>query len=316
MGSVQGCAAVTRRVPGLLLLFLAAALLGACGDDGAASDDQASERRLAVPWLDPDGDFPVVGSLAVNPADGVLWMATNTGLFRLPDGARRPERVTGTLTTPDASGKISEQLVVQFTGPDELLGSGHPATEETGLPVALGLIRSEDAAKSWTPVSQLGSADFHAIEPSGDRLAGALSGQSQLLVSDDSGRTWSSRSAPGALIDLAVDPDDPDRWAGTTADGVYVSGDGGGTWRPVDPTPNSYLAWPAADTLFRLDPGGPLKRSADGGRRWEDVGDTGGEPQALTAADPETLYALLLDGTVKRSGDGGRSWTSTLTPPG
>lgn len=299
------------------LALLAAGLLGACGDgDAPGSDRQEAGTRLAVPWLDPDGEFPVVGSLAVNPADDALWMATNTGLFRIPDGARRPEKVTGTLTTPDGSGKLSEQLVVRFTGPDELLGSGHPAADESGLPTSLGLIRSADAAKTWTSVSELGSADFHAIEPSGDRLAGALSGQSQVLVSDDGGREWRPRSAPGALIDLAVDPDAPDRWAATSADGVYVSEDGGGSWRPVDPTPNSYLAWPASDTLFRLDPGGPLKRSSDGGRRWQDVGDTGGEPQGLTAADPETLYAALLDGTVKRSIDGGRTWTSVVTPPG
>jgi hypothetical protein len=135
-------------------------------------------------------------------------------------------------------------------------------------------------------------------------------------VSEDAGRTWTTRAAPGALIDLAVDPAAPDRWAGTTADGVFVSGDGGGTWRPVDPTPNSYLAWPAPDALYRLDPGGPLKRSRDGGRRWEDVGDTGGEPQGLTAPDPDNLYAILIDGSVKRSADGGRSWTTHVAPPG
>jgi hypothetical protein len=299
------------------LLLVGAATSGACGSDAASDrDGAAAGNRPAVPWLDRDGEFPVVGSLVVNPADDVLWMATNTGLFRVPDGAARPERVTGTLTTPGATGKISEQLVVQFTGPDELLGSGHPPAEETGLPAALGLIRSDDAAKSWTSVSELGGADFHVIEVSGNRIAGALSGQSQVYVSEDGGRTWTTRAAPMPLIDLAVDPEAPDRWTATTSDGVYVSDDAGGSWRPVDPTPNSYLAWPAADVLFRLDPGGPLKRSSDGGRRWEDVGDTGGEPQALTAADPETLYAVLLDGTVKRSADGGRRWTTVLSPPG
>ena len=304
-----------RRLLAFLLLA-AAALLGACGgDDGSAGGGAEASSDLAVPWLDPDGEFPVVGSLAVNPADGVLWMATNTGLFRVPDGAKEPEPVTGTLTTPDASGEISAQLVVTFTGPDELLGSGHPAGDATGLPETLGLIRSDDAAKTWTSVSELGKSDFHTIEPSRTQLAGAISGSSQVLVSDDGGRTWASRAAPGALIDMAVDPESPDRWVATSAEGVYVSGDGGGSWRPVDPTPNSYLAWPAPDALYRLDPGGPLKRSRDGGRRWEDAGDTGGEPQALTAADPETLYAALVDGTIKRSADGGGSWTDLVTPP-
>jgi photosystem II stability/assembly factor-like uncharacterized protein len=96
---------------------------------------------------------------------------------------------------------------------------------------------------------------------------------------------------------------------------VYLSRDEGGTWRAIDPTPNSYFAWPAADALYRLDPGGPLMLSTDGGGSWEEVGSTGGEPQALVAADPQTLYAILLDGTVKRSADGGRTWTDHVTPP-
>ena len=309
----------TAGAPGRLLVLitlLATVAIGACGGDdgGGEGGSEQSSESLAVPWLDPDGDFPVVGSLSINPADDVLWMSTNTGLFRVPGGGKRPEKVTGTLTTPDGEGTISEELVVRFTGPDEMLGSGHPSPEETSLPEALGLIRSEDAGKTWTSVSELGVADFHAIRPSGDRLIAAEFGRARVLVSGDDGRRWDERAAPRPLIDLEVDPRDAERWVGTADDGVYVSRDEGGTWRAVDPTPNSYVAWPAPDALFRLDPGGPLKRSRDGGTTWEDVGDTGGEPQALAAADPETLYAVLLDGTVKRSSDGGATWSDHLTP--
>jgi hypothetical protein len=266
-----------------------------------------------VPWLNPDGDFPVVGSLAVNPADGALWMSTNTGLFRVPDG-KRPQRVAGTLTTPDRSGTISEALVVHFTGPDRLLGSGHPSPDESSLPDVLGLIASDDAGRTWTSVSELGRADFHAIRRSGDRLVASEFGRSRVLVSGDGGRSWEVRAAPRVLIDLAVDPGDPRRWIGTAGDGVYVSRDEGGTWRAVDTTPNSYLAWPTSDALYRIDPGGPLKRSRDGGASWENVGDSGGEPQGLTAAGRTTLYAALLNGSVRRSADGGRSWTTYVTP--
>jgi hypothetical protein len=298
---------------GLLAALLAAAALCACGGEGGAGE-QEPETPLAVPWLDPDGEFPVVGGRAGNPADGRLWMATNTGLFRVPGDGEPPVQVTGTLTTADGAGRISAQLVVRFTGPDQLLGSGHPAADSS-LPPALGLIRSGDAAKSWTSVSELGKADFHAIERSGDRLIGGLFGQSQVLVSGDDGETWETRTAPRVLVDLEVDPGDAARWIATTADGVYVSRDEGGTWRAIDPKPNSYLAWPAPDTLYRLDPGGPLMLSHDGGDSWKQIGSTGGEPQAIVAADERTLYALLLDGTVKRSADGGRSWTVYLAPP-
>jgi hypothetical protein len=299
----------------LAVALLAAAAFGACGGgDGGEAGAQNPAGSSAIPWLDPGGDYPVVGSLAVNPADDTLWMSTNTGLFRVPGGTEPPAKVTGTLTTPDGSGTISEELVVSFTGPDQLLGSGHPSPDETSLPEALGLIASEDGGKTWTSVSELGTADFHAIRRSGDRLVASEFGRSRVLVSGDDGRTSEARAAPRILIDIEVNPGDPRRWIATADDGVYVSRDEGGTWRAIDPTPNSYLAWPAPDALYRLDPGGPLKRSRDAGATWEDVGDTGGEPQALTATDPETLYAALLDGTVKRSVDGGRTWTDHLTP--
>jgi hypothetical protein len=297
----------------LLVTLLAAAALGACGGDGGAEQEEGA-AQLAVPWLDPDGEFPVVGSLAVNPSDDALWMATNTGLFRVPGGDKTPVKVTGTLTTPDGAGEISAQLVVRFTGPDEMLASGHPAAG-SALPPALGLIRSVDAGKRWTSVSELGTADFHAIEPSRDRLIGGLFGQAQVLVSGDDGRMWESRVAPAVLVDLEVSPRDPGHWIASTADGVYVTRDEGGTWRAIDPTPNSYFAWPSPQALYRLDPGGPLMLSRDGGEKWEEVGSTGGEPQALVAADETTLYTLLLDGTVKHSTDGGRTWADHVTPP-
>lgn len=293
---------------GLVVLACVAAAVGGCG--GEEEPPVTEPSGLAVPWVDPDGDPPIVGSLSVNPADSTLYMGTNTGLFRIPEGASEPEQVTGQLRTPDGSGKVSESLVVRFTGPDQLLASGHPAAGES-LPPQLGLITSDDAGTTWSPVSELGTADFHAIEPSGDTLVAALFQQPQVLVSDDDGRKWETRAAPMPLVSLEVDPSDPGRWVGSTERGLFVSRDGGGSWRPNDPTPNVRLAWSESGELYRIDPGGPVKVSTDGGETWEDRGTTGGEPQAMTV-EGETVYVALIDGTVKRSTDGGESFTDLM----
>lgn len=291
-----------------MVLACVAATLGGCGGEEESPATETS--ALAVPWVDPDGDPPIIGSLSVNPADSTLFMGTNTGLFRIPDGAGEPEKVTGELSTPDGKGKVSESLVVRFTGPDELLASGHPA-EGQALPSQLGLISSDDAGATWSPVSELGTADFHAIEPAGDTLVAALFQQPQVLVSEDDGRNWETRAAPAALVSLEVDPSDPSRWVGSTDRGLFVSSDGGGSWRPNDPIPNIRLAWSGSGKLYRIDPGGPVKASTDGGETWEDRGSTGGEPQAMTV-EGETVYVALIDGTVKRSTDGGQSFSDLI----
>ncbi|MGH2946688.1 MAG: WD40/YVTN/BNR-like repeat-containing protein [Solirubrobacteraceae bacterium] len=303
-------AASVRRARLALLIIAVAALTGCGGDDGEG-DGGASASELAVPWVDPDGEPPYIGSLSINPADSSLFMGTNTGLFRIPDGGSEPEKVTGQLETPDGSGQVSESLVAQFTGPDTLIGSGHPSAG-AALPPALGLIRSGDAGKTWESVSELGRVDFHALRQSGDRLVGALFGQAQVLVSGDEGRTWETRTAPMPLVDLALDPENPDHWVGTAERGLFITTDGGQSWRQRDPIPNIRLAWPAGGDLHRVEPGGPVNVSSDGGETWEDRGSTGGEPHAMTVAEDGTVYVALLDGTVKASTDGGQTFTDQV----
>jgi sortilin (neurotensin receptor 3) len=294
----------------LVLIALAATLLAGCGgDDSGGSTSDPSD--LAVPWVDPDGDPPIVGGLTVNPGDGTLLMTTNTGMFRITPEAKKPAPFSGTLETPDGTGKLSEALVTRFIEPDTLLGSGHPAAGES-LPAALGLIRSEDAGKTWSSVSELGKADFHAIEAAGDQVVAALFQQAQVLASTDEGKTWETRAAPLPLVALEIDPSDPKQWIGSTERGIFVTRDSGGTWRQLDPTPNVRFAWAEDGTLYRIDPGGPVKVSTDGGEQWEDRGSTGGEPQATTIDEGGKLYVALIDGTVKVSDDGGETFSDLI----
>jgi len=303
-------------VVGLIVLVVTGvvAFLALGSDDQPVDEQAAAPETLRVPWIDPDGSTPLVGSLDVNRADRSVWMATNTGVWRLEPGADQPEQVTGTLETDKGSGEISEQLVVRFRGPDQLLGSGHPPAD-SALPSALGLIESNDAGKTWSAISELGRGDFHAIQVSGDIVVGGLFGEAAINISRDGGKTFQTRATPAPLVDLEVDPENPTRWIASTQQGLITSSDEGSSWRDREPVPNIRFTWPAGDSLYRIDPGGPVKFSPDGGETWRDQGTTSGEPQALFSDGPGHLYVVLIDGTIKESKDDGVTWTDLVTPP-
>jgi photosystem II stability/assembly factor-like uncharacterized protein len=257
--------------------------------------------------VDPAADPPFVGALEVDPADGTLLLATNRGLYRVREGSIEPVR------SRMGKSDVAKGLAFRFTGPGEAIGSGHPGRERSDYAV-LGLVRTEDGARTWQSVSRLGAADFHSIALSGDTLAVAPGGEATVHVSRDGGRTFETKAAPLAFADLELDPADPQRWVGTAETGVHLTVDGGDSWRPADPAGGARLAWPASEALFRTDLDGRVSRSADGGVTWEDVGRVDGETQALAAVDERTLYAADLDGVVRVSRDGGESWTEFARP--
>lgn len=311
-GNVLPTRSLAAAIAALLVLSgLAAVLLFGTG---GSSDEKSitGNGSPRVPWLDADRQDPV-GGFDVNPADRSVWLASNTGLFRLAQGARRPEQVKGRLTTDSGAGEISEQLAIRFRGPNSLLASGHPPAD-SDLPSALGLIESSDAGKTWTNISELGKVDFHAIQLARGVLVAGLYGEAGINVSRDGGKTFQTSAPPEPIADLEVDPDRSDRWVISTATGLFTSANGGTAWRQREPVPYSRFAWPESDTLYRIDPGGPVKRSNDAGASWQNVGNTGGEPQALAAEDTDRLYAALLDGSIKASPDGGRTWSAILEP--
>jgi hypothetical protein len=287
--------------------FLAAAALllvaGACGL-GACSGD-SDEPTEPDPRVGDPGPVHVHG-LGVNPADGALFVATHTGLFRAAAGEQRARRVAD---------RFQDTMGFTITGPDRFLGSGHPDGRDS-LPPFLGLIRSTDAGRSWQPVSLLGKRDFHVLEAAGERVYGYGSDyesrQAGLLVSDDGGRSWQERVPPEPLLSLAIDPDDSDRVVASGEDGSYASIDAARGWRPLSEDAG-LLAWADAGALFRVRLDGSVDRSTDGGRTWEETGDAGGQPAAFEAVGDQ-LYIALHDGTIKRSRDQGRTWQLRSRP--
>jgi hypothetical protein len=247
-----------------------------------------------------------VHGLGINEADGALFVATHTGLFRAAPGERRATRVAD---------RFQDTMGFTVVGPNRFLGSGHPDGRDR-LPPFLGLIRTTDAGRTWKPVSLLGERDFHALEASGDRIYGYGSDyesrEADLLVSDDEGRTWEQRAVPEPLFSLAIDPQDPDRVLAAGEEGLYRSTDAARGWRPVADQVG-FLAWPQPDAAYLVSLDGSVSRTTDAGFTWQPVGDVGGQPAAFENAGDD-LYVALHDGTVKRSSDGGQSWTVRSRP--
>lgn len=248
-----------------------------------------------------------VHGLGVNPADGTLFIATHTGLYRSAEGESKSVRVSD-----------SQQDTMGFAIVDahRFLGSGHPDLRED-LPPLLGLIESTDEGRTWAPISLLGEADFHVLRMAGERVYGYDSSGDRLMVSEDAGRSWTQVDRPAPLLDLAADPTDVDHVVAAAASdlarGLHESRDGGRSWERIGNLVG-LLAWPARDRLYLVDGGGAVFLSTDGGGRFARRGSLGGQPAALLGQSADELYAALHDGTILRSTDGGGRWEVRSTP--
>lgn len=295
------------------------ACVAGCGDESTERAPLAQATTAAVTAAAPTaatspsgsskGGSPFIGSMAVDPADGTLLIGTGAGLYKLRPGRTRAVRFDGELTTPAGSGPVSASLVLRFSGPGRLLASGHPAPGSE-LPENLGLITSKNNGATWKPVALLGDADLHALDARGSVVVGQPAEASGLLVSRDGGRSFLKRSAPGVALDADVDPSKPDHIAIATQDGVFVSASAGASWRQRDVlTGPAHLAWSREGALLRIEAGGAVRVSEDGGATWKERGNAGGSPTTVTIDRRGRLYAALAGGLIVRSSDGGATFS-------
>ena len=300
------------RLPRALVLLTAVSIVG-LGVAGALLWDSSSDAPADV-LTDASGSDPGpvhVHGLGINPADGALFLATHTGLFRVGPTARDAVRV---------GDRFQDTMGFAVVGENRFLGSGHPDPRDTRLPPRLGLIQSWDAGREWAPVSlEDNEADLHVLRAAGSSLYGYDVVEERLLASRDEGRTWDEVRKPtaGQLVDLAIDPNEPRHVVATAAGGLdsgtYASLDGGERWKQVSGAVG-LLAWPTPELLYLVDDLGRVRASDDGGSSWSSRGAIGGQPAALLAARPSELYVALHDATIKRSTNGGRAWTVRSTP--
>ena len=273
-----------------------------------SSGEKTEEVFAGVPFTDP-GPIHVHG-LGINQADGSLFIATHTGLFRVGKDSRKAVRIAD---------RYQDTMGFSIVGPNRFLGSGHPDAREQKLPPLLGLIESTDAGKTWRPISLLGDADFHVLRSVGKHAYGYDASNDRLLASADEGRNWKEFDKPAAapIVDLAPDPSQPLRLVATaiggSGQGMYASSNGGQSWKRLNYAVG-LMAWPTEKRLYLVDDQGKVLVSSDGGRRLVRRGEIGGQAAALLAEGQDELYVALHDGTIKRSTDGGATWTVRSTP--
>lgn len=291
-----------RRVA--MAATIAATLLQLVIGCGGESDDAAPDQFTGVALEQQDPGPVHVHGLGYDPQRRVLYIATHTGMFELEDGAPKAARIGD-----------SQQDTMGFTlvEPNLFLGSGHPDLRDE-LPPHLGLIRSTDRGRSWTQVSLLGEADFHVLRARRKTIYGFDSSNERLLASTDSGRTWTKRPTPEVLLDLAIDPSNPEHLLASGGAVLYRSQDGGRRWNAVASGVSGYLAWPSAKRLFVATLDGAFLSALSAQGPWRSRGGLGAPVAALLAVNERTLFAALHDGTIKQSGDGGMTWKVRATP--
>lgn len=293
-----------RRPGGVFLGTVLVGIAAVVGFQQLTSPDD--EPSLAV--ADEPGVIHVHG-LGINPADDSLYAATHSGLFRIDDDGEAQRIGEG---YPDIMG-------FTVTGPNQFLASGHPDLRDEelrieGRPPLLGLIETTDAGRNWQPRSLLGEADLHTIAALDDLLLAYDSTGGRVLTSRDGGRTWETR-AEIELLDLAVDPRNPDRLVAILADGTISSSNNGGrSWAPDTNAPAMpvVVRW-GDDTRWVGTQDGALYRADTAGTEWTEVRSFDGAIEAILD-DATGKYVAVGDSGIWTSPDAGRTWEQLYKP--
>ncbi|MBV8066635.1 MAG: hypothetical protein JO113_01560 [Candidatus Eremiobacteraeota bacterium] len=225
-----------------------------------------------------------------------------------------------------------------------------------------GVWRSINGGATWEPVFEkesVAAIGAVAIDPADERVVWAGTGEANprndvsfgngLYKSTDGAKTWRRVGLAGvwSISRIAIDQRDPrhvvvgafgDPFNDSTNRGVYVTFDGGQSWRKslylspasgasdvaVDPqNPNVVYAgmWHFRRVPWTFTSGGPdggLYKSSDGGRTWKKLtgnglpaGYTGRIGLAVAPNRPNRIFALIeaKGGILWRSDDAGAHWT-------
>jgi photosystem II stability/assembly factor-like uncharacterized protein len=232
-----------------------------------------------------------------NPADGLVYLATHDGLFRISEDAA-PVRV----------GPVVDLMGFTIAGPNHFYASGHPGPG-VDLPDPVGLIETTDGGNTWIPRSRQGESDFHTLTSSPAGIVG-FDGRQMAMTTD--GRTWQQITPPAAAHAVAASPDGASLLV-TSPSGLARSTDKGRTWQqPQTPLLLQLVAWADATNVVGVGPDGRIATSTDAAATWKAGASAGAPPYALgahRAKDGSVEILAVTDAGLVRSTDNGTTFT-------
>ena len=349
--------AVSRRRGGFfgigVVLVLAIGLPASVGQTRA--DDPAAKGEAEGPFqeLKYRSIGPAAGGrvcrVAGVPGNPLVYFAATAsgGVWRSLDGGLSWKCVTDKLPTATAG-----SIAVAPSDPNIVfMGSGEANIRNNVVP-GNGIYKSTDGGSNWTQVwkqdGQIGTMVVHPHNPD-VAFAAVLgkvfgpSGERGVYRTTDGGKTWVAvlkKDADTGASDVAIDPSNPhivfaglwqtrrrpwELTSGGPGSGLYVSRDGGTTWKqltekglPKGPWGKIGVAVAPSDgrrvyALIEAEKGG-LYRSDDGGETWQlATGDRGLRQRAwyystltIDPRNPNVIWCPSVP--MLRSIDGGKTF--------
>ncbi len=268
-----------------------------------------------------------------NPAK--VYSAGRSGPWRSNSGGRNWTGIWGSPVDHVAGGEYGA-IAVDPGRPGHLLTGSRPALYESFDDGLTWHFRWPRFDETGPPRTLLGDVPVIVFAPSDRNIvyAGIADGRCAffrepceaghgVVISRDGGTTWTETQDPVvgsvSVLDLAVDPVNPEVVFAATETGLYRSADGNATWTFVGSLPAGAKLWSVAlspDNGEKIIVGAEhlgLLVSEDGGQSWR-FSDAGLEPNSSISAivfdptNPQTVYLSDYLSGVYRSMDGGASW--------